>query len=105
MSVMKAKPALVDAYQGDAELGQQPAYAQHGAVAPDHQRKVAMGANSGRIKGWKLRQTGIAGGVLFYCHITTLGTQEMSDVLQRRPGTLCVVLADQCDMAELRLHR
>ena len=64
-----------------------------------------MRAYACSVKRWKLRQAGIARGVLFDRNFTALGAQKVRDFLQRKTGALSVVFAYQCDMAELRLHR
>ena len=80
----EAQAALVDADQRHTELGQLPSYAQHGAVAPDHQCQVAMRTDAGHIEHRVLRQAGVAGRVFFQRDIATLSVQKVCNFFQGR---------------------
>ena len=80
----KAQPPLIDTDQWHAKLRQLPAYAQHGAVATDHQTEVALLANLRNIENGVCGDAGILSGVFFQRYVATLLNQEARDVLQCR---------------------
>ena len=72
----KAKPALVDANQRNTMRSELPAKTQHGAVASDHQGKVALLGNACNIHHRATLITQIRCGVFFHHHVAALAEQK-----------------------------
>jgi hypothetical protein len=87
------------------------AYAQHGAIASNHQAQIALRANLGHVQCGVLVQAGVRGSFLVQHHIAALPGQELGHVVQsaaralQRPAMGSgVVLAKECNVTKLGGH-
>jgi hypothetical protein len=84
------------------------AYAEHGAIAANHQAQSSLRTNLGHVQSGVLVQAGVRGGFLVKHHVAALPGQELGHVVQSAARTLQrpamgggVVFAKECNVTAL----
>ena len=100
----EAQPPLVDADQRNAEARQLSRDAEHGAVAADDDRDVALLAELGRAQRAVVGQAGVERRFAFQRDLQPLADQEVRDLVQHIENALRVVLAHECSVTKASTH-
>mmetsp|Transcript_4846 Transcript_4846/g.17211 ORF Transcript_4846/g.17211 Transcript_4846/m.17211 type:complete len:524 (+) Transcript_4846:2418-3989(+) len=100
----EAQPALVDAQQRDAVTRHFTGKAEHGAVAANHHRQVALAAQLVGGQRFIVGEAGVERGVRLQRDIQALAAQKFGNLFQHRPDARRLMLAHDGDMSEALGH-